>query len=313
MIITTKDIPIEIGPIIINPSINSIPIEIYNTLILYNQEFKITPVFKSITNIENKLIPIIAIDFEKIKDFYPNIQYPPLLDNYVIIGKKLNPIIKNNSISINGKEFLVYRNTTDLNGYEDYSIFIDFRNYLKISNKTALDQIWINSINNLNTLSKITNQYPNITLIESQKLNYIQETIISSLKILQVIMIIASISIALIASTNTILITTFERIPEFTIILAIGAPRTTIFLSLLLEGLIISSISTIFGISLGIITTTLITNSIQSAINLSIPLTANTLLVTQEILLISIMIGIISSILPAYIASSIDIQSNIRI
>ncbi|MFN3478419.1 MAG: FtsX-like permease family protein, partial [bacterium] len=151
-----------------------------------------------------------------------------------------------------------------------------------------------------------------LTLAEYKKINYLQEVIISSLKVLQVIMIIASISIALIASTNTILITTFERIPEFTIILAIGSPRIIIFLTILIESLFLSLVSSLIGLTLGIITTTLVASSIQSALNISIPLMANAHLVSQQVILISILIGLISSIVPAYIASTIDITSTIR-
>jgi len=312
MVITTKDIPVEIGPIIINPSINSIPMELYNTLMLYQNNYTLTPAFKSIINIDNKLIPLIALDFEKIKYFYPSIEPPLFQKDIVLIGKKLSSIIKTNTITIQGKNFSVYTINKDLNGYEDYSIFIDFRNYLQISKRTSIDQIWINNVINKDELSKMVSNYNYLTLIEYSKVNYIQQTVIASIKILQVIMIIASISIALIASTNTILITTFERIPEFTIVLAIGAPRAVVFVSLLLEGLVLSVISSIVGIIIGIITITLINNSLSTALNISIPLLANTFTVVKQILLISTFIGIISSILPAYIASNINIQENIR-
>jgi putative ABC transport system permease protein len=126
-------------------------------------------------------------------------------------------------------------------------------------------------------------------------------------------MIVASISIALIASTNTILITTFERIPDFTIILAIGTPRTTVFLSILIEGLILSIISSFIGIILGIISTVLVTSSIQQSLNISIPLMASITVIINQISLISVIIGLSSSIIPAYIASTINIQENIRI
>ncbi|MCS7165826.1 MAG: FtsX-like permease family protein [Candidatus Calescibacterium sp.] len=312
MIITTKEIPIEIGPIIINPSINHVPFELYTTLIIYENEYYMTPVFKSIVNINNMLIPLISIDLEKINHFYHQIEPPPSQD-YVLIGTKISHIIKSDTIKINDREFKTYTLKKELKGYEDYSIFIDFRKYLEISNRKNFDQIWINSITDIKTLSNIVNKYPNVVLTEYKKLNYIQETIISGLKVLQVIMIIASISIALIASTNTILITTFERIPEFTIILAIGSPRTVVFLSLLIEGIMISSIATLIALLLGIISTLLIGNSIQSALNISIPIMASIYTVVQQIIGISIFIGITSSVLPAYIASSIDIQSNIRI
>ncbi|MFN4219786.1 MAG: hypothetical protein ACK4GJ_02555, partial [bacterium] len=58
--------------------------------------------------------------------------------------------------------------------------------------------------------------------------------------------------------------------------------------------------------------TTLVASSIQSALNISIPLMANAYLVSQQVILISILIGLISSIVPAYIASTIDTTSTIR-
>lgn len=312
MIITTKDIPIEIGPIVIDPSINSVPLELYKTLTLYENEIKFTPVFKSIINLQNKLIPVIALDLQKIRDFYPSIDTPFIQQNQILVGKKLSYLFNQNFITINNQEFQIYKINKEINGYEDYSIFMDFRDYLKISNKTNLSQIWIKDIRNINKLSEIVNHYNYLTLAEYKKINYLQEVIISSLKILQVIMIIASISIALIASTNTILITTFERIPEFTIILAIGSPRIIIFLTILIESLFLSLVSSLIGLTLGIITTTLVASSIQSALNISIPLMANAYLVSQQVILISILIGLISSIVPAYIASTIDTTSTIR-
>lgn len=314
MIITTRDIPIEIGPIVIDPSINSIPFELYNTLTLYENELKFTPVYKSIINLNNKLIPVISLDLQKIKDFYPSIAIdtPFIQPNQILVGKNLGYLFDQNSITLNNQEFQIYKINKEINGYEDYSIFMDFRDYLKISSKTNLSQIWLKNIWNINKLSTIVSKYDHLMLVEYKKVNYLQQVIISGLKILQVIMIIASISIALIASTNTILITTFERIPEFTILLAIGAPRIVIFTTLLIEGLFLSLTSSIIGLILGIITTTLVSSSIQSALNISIPLIANTYVVSQQVIIISILIGIISSILPAYIASTIDVTSSIR-
>jgi len=308
-VITTKEIPIEIGPIIINPSINSIPMKLYNTLLLYN--ITLTPVFKSIINIENKLVPIIAIDFNQINSFYPSLL--PSDQNSILVGKKLQNVITKSSININGIEFQVSYINKELNGYEDYSVFIDFRKYMQLSNKKNIDQIWVNQLIDKKTILDILKQYQYLGVFEYHKINYIQSTLINSLKILQVIMIIASISIALIASTNTILITTFERIPDFTIILAIGAPRSVVFTSLLLEGLILSTISSLIGIFLGVISTSLVAYSIQTALNISIPLMANIFLIINQIALISIFIGICSSIIPAYIASTVNIQENIRI
>jgi len=308
-IITTKDIPIEIGPIIINPSINSIPLELYTTLSIYN--VNTTPLIKGILNIENKLIPVIAIDFNQINIFFPQISTTD--PEYVLVGKKLEKIINKEYINIKNTEFKVLYIDKLLNGYEDYSIFIDFKKYLQISDKKNIDQIWINNIIDKKPILDILNRYPNIGIFEYQKINSIQSTIITSLKVLQVIMIVASISIALIASTNTILITTFERIPDFTIILAIGTPRTTVFLSILIEGLILSTISSFIGIILGIISTVLVTSSIQQSLNISIPLMASITVIINQISLISVIIGLSSSIIPAYIASTINIQENVRI
>ncbi|MEN3014855.1 MAG: FtsX-like permease family protein [bacterium] len=313
MIITTKDLPIEIGPIIINPSIHSIPYQLYSTLELYQDQIRITPVYKNMITIDDKLIPIISLDFEKIKEFYPNINITSTPRYYALVGKKLSKILQKDKIQINNVEFPIQVIDKELNGYEDYSIFIDFRVYTSVAKRLNPDQIWINNIPNLKTLIDIVNQYPDLRLIESKKVSYIQETIITTLKILQVIMVIASISIALIASTNTILITTFERIPEFTILLAIGSPRGVVFLSIMIESLIISIISSLFGMVLGIIVMLFVGGAIQKAINISIPLIANTQIVIQQIIVISFTIGIISSILPAYIASTIEVQSNIRI
>jgi ABC-type antimicrobial peptide transport system permease subunit len=320
IIVSSGELPIELGPIVISTNSFKIDNNIYQELNQKYPNFIISPVFKNLTKINNKLIPIISLNLKYLDKFYPNF-YVNILstEDIVLIGEKLAKILnlkENNPIIIQNKIFKVYKILNKINGYEDYSIFLDYKEYTKLFNVNNLSQLWIvtnlNNLENKKIIQMLKNDYPNLSFYENEEINSNQYSLIAILKSLQVIIIVASVSTALVASTNTILITTFERIKEFAILLAIGSPRALIFLSVLLEGIIISFIGSIIGIILGIISSILFQNSFYKAINLSIPIVSISANVFLQILIITFLIGILSSILPAYISSTINLQESIK-
>jgi len=320
IIVSSGELPIELGPIVISTNSFKIDNNIYQELNQKYPNFIISPVFKNLTKINNKLIPIISLNLKYLDKFYPNF-YVNILstEDIVLIGEKLAKILnlkENNTIIIQNKIFKVYKILNKINGYEDYSIFLDYKEYTKLFNVNNLSQLWIvtnlNNLENKKIIQMLKNDYPNLSFYENEEINSNQYSLIAILKSLQVIIIVASVSTALVASTNTILITTFERIKEFAILLAIGSPRALIFLSVLLEGIIISFIGSIIGIILGIISSILFQNSFYKAINLSIPIVSISANVFLQILIITFLIGILSSILPAYISSIINLQESIK-
>jgi ABC-type antimicrobial peptide transport system permease subunit len=320
IIVSSGELPIELGPIVISTNSFKIDNNIYQELNQKYPNFIISPVFKNLTKINNKLIPIISLNLKYLDKFYPNF-YVNILsaEDIVLIGEKLAKILnlkENDTIIIQSKIFKVYKILNQINGYEDYSIFLDYKEYTKLFNVNNLSQLWIvtnlNNLENKKIIQTLKNDYPNLSFYENEEINSNQYSLIAILKSLQVIIIVASVSTALVASTNTILITTFERIKEFAILLAIGSPRALIFLSVLLEGIIISFIGSIIGIILGIISSILFQNSFYKAINLSIPIVSISTNVFLQILIITFLIGILSSILPAYISSTINLQESIK-
>ena len=320
IIVSSGELPIELGPIVISTNSFKINNNIYQELNQKYPNFIISPVFKNLTKINNKLIPIISLNLKYLDKFYPNF-YVNILstEDIVLIGEKLAKILnlkENNTIIIQNKIFKVYKILNQINGYEDYSIFLDYKEYTKLFNVNNLSQLWIitnlNNLENKKIIQILKTDYPNLFFYENEEINSNQYSLIAILKSLQVIIIVASVSTALVASTNTILITTFERIKEFAILLAIGSPRALIFLSVLLEGIIISFIGSIIGIILGIISSILFQNSFYKAINLSIPIVSISANVFLQILIITFLIGILSSILPAYISSTINLQESIK-
>jgi len=320
IIVSGGELPIELGPIVITTNSFKIDNNIYQELNQKYPNFITSPVFKNLTKINNKLIPIISLNLKHLDKFYPNF-YVNILstEDIVLIGEKLAKILnlkENDTIIIQNKIFKVYKILNKINGYEDYSIFLDYKEYIKLFDINSFSQLWIitnlNNVENKKIIQELKTNYSNLFFYENQEINSNQYSLIAILKSLQVIIIVASVSTALVASTNTILITTFERIKEFAILLAIGSSRLMIFFSLLFEGIIISLIGSSLGILLGIISSILFQNSFYKAINLSIPIVSLSKNVFLQIFIISALIGVLSSILPAYIASTINLQESIR-
>lgn len=320
IIVSSGELPIELGPIVITTNSFKIDNNIYQELNQKYPNFITSPVFKNLTKINNKLIPIISLNLKHLDKFYPNF-YVNILstEDIVLIGEKLAKILnlkENDTIIIQNKIFKVYKILNKINGYEDYSIFLDYKEYIKLFDINSFSQLWIitnlNNVENKKIIQELKTNYSNLFFYENQEINSNQYSLIAILKSLQVIIIVASVSTALVASTNTILITTFERIKEFAILLAIGSSRLMIFFSLLFEGIIISLIGSSLGILLGIISSILFQNSFYKAINLSIPIVSLSKNVFLQIFIISALIGVLSSILPAYIASTINLQESIR-
>ena len=322
IVITSGDLPLELGPIVVSTTSYKININIYQEIRQKYPNLIVSPIFKDLIKINEKLVPLISMDLEYMGKFYPQNNViittnEPINEPIVLIGKELSKILnlkENDILKIKGNDYKIYKVLDKFNGYEDYSIFMDYRDYIKLFNINYLSQLWVitNSPESNKIISDLKNEYPNLFFYNIQEANNSQYSIIAILKAIQVVIIVASVSTALVASTNTILITTFERIKEFAIILAIGSPRAIVFLTVLLEGIIISTIGSIIGITLGIISSLLFQNSFHKALNLSIPIVSISTTVFYQILIITCLIGVLSSILPAYIAYTINLHESIR-
>jgi len=277
---------------------------------------------KDMTNIENiKLITVYGIEPEN-AEFFKNalpqykISKGRMLqkneDDAVIITEKLakdNNLFIGNTVKIDGKNFRIVGFFDAQSGFSgSYLIAMTLKSARELSKipEDEFSALYIIPKGDTSRLvEKLKIIFPNYRVTSSQQSEQSINKFLSSLTI--ALWFVSSISaiVAGIGIMNTMLMSVMERIKEFGVLKAIGWQNKHIMKMIVLEAILLGLIGgaggIIFGSIISIITQSI--TAVPSVITLSLIIQA---------LIFSIVIGIISSLYPAIIASKMSPVESVR-
>jgi putative ABC transport system permease protein len=254
--------------------------------------------------------------------------------NVVVVGSRVanstfNNIQINRQISINGRLFRVVGILKESGGNDDSKIFMPIENAITIiegKDKKNFDSILVR-VKDISLIDTTIIDITNKLLISHgilqnkrqdfsvTSLKSMQERIsstISSVSLFLTAIAVISLIVGAIGIMNTMFTSVLEKTKEIGILKAIGAKDRDILTIFLLNSAIIGIIGGIFGIILGIFVSGYIgslsgfSNGGGNSMGRLLSSTYISPLLIIEIFVLSIIIGLISGVIPAYRASKLE-------
>jgi putative ABC transport system permease protein len=321
-VVPRERLPLSIGGISL--SFQPIPQNVFETLLQDPKVLSAAPVVEFFPIVNGRQTVFLGFDSSKFPLFFPPSLQPENGSLYgtnaseITLGAKLASDLRisvGDSIKINGEDFKVSGILNATGGMEDSFGFMPLEQALSLSGEKGYSEIWLqlkDPSEQASVQREIQQNFPFLQVLTKEE--YLASTFvfIKFLLVLEWSLSLVGILIALAASTNTMLISTYERMKEYGILRGIGASRQFIFALILWESLLVSFLGGIAGIVAGILGARSLDFLLSNLLQFSIPFTKITPILLLEGLSIAIGIGLISAWIPAVIASKQDILKAIR-
>ncbi|HPZ09950.1 MAG TPA: ABC transporter permease [Candidatus Eremiobacteraeota bacterium] len=262
---------------------------------------------------------------DKMNIFFPKIEIQEgdffQKTNDLIIGPQISRELKidiENQFPISQVNFNIVGKTYPVYSFEDYACFISLDDALTVQRTQGVQEIWVQVADDSssgeidNIIKTIRKEMKDVTV--KTKVEYLGDAnhFVALVRLLQYAISAIGILIAITASMNTMLMSTYERMDEFGTLRAIGASRFFIFSMVLFESLFLSFIGGILGVLLGFLGSGLFNDAIVTLLKLSFPVSKVTFRLIIEALMLSIGVGLLGALIPAFIASRMEIIKALR-
>ena len=329
-------VPVELGPVTITSVSSELSPELIREI---EEDAYLSKYAPHVLGVNRYMISfggynflVYSMDLRKMSIFYPSVARDSSLavtlsnlsdeelSSTLLAGHRIASLLKlreEDSVSIFGKVLTLKAILPYIGGYEDYSFIVD-SSVTKVfrTGGEGYQQLWIAFEYRPDNISEVigylSNSFPNLRFVRADELEASRLNTLKLLRMLQFSIALIGIMIAFTATTNTMLISTYERLREFGILLAIGTPRFMVFLTIMWEGLIVSIVGGVIGAFFGVLGTYLFGSSLESVLRFAFPLTGLSFYSFLDLLGLILLLGISSSLLPAYIAARVDIIRALR-
>jgi len=203
--------------------------------------------------------------------------------------------------------------------FQDYFCFISAENAMKITKARGYQEIWLQTravdrSGREALVQALNKKFENMKLKIQTREEYLgaANEFIGYAWLLQFAISAIGILIAMTASMNTMLMSTYERIKEFGTLRAIGGANMTVFLMILMESMILSIVGGFGGIILGVMGSRVLDEAVKVILQLSFPLARITPGLIIYAIILSIVVGFVGAIIPAVIVHRMNIIDALR-
>ncbi len=118
--------------------------------------------------------------------------------------------------------------------------------------------------------------------------------------------------IAVTASMNTMLMSTYERLGEYATLRAVGASRRVISLTIIFEGIFLNVTGGVLGLLFGYLATGVLDKAVVLLLEIPYPMAGVTPALLLQALGLSFCVGVVGSIIPCFVVSRIDLVAELR-
>lgn len=130
--------------------------------------------------------------------------------------------------------------------------------------------------------------------------------------LLQVAVSMVGVLIAITASMNTMLMSTYERLGEYATLRAIGASRRVISLTIIFEAIFLNVTGGVLGLAFGYLATGVLDKAVALVLEIPYPLAGVTPALLLQALVLSFCVGLVGALIPCFIVSRIDLVAQLR-
>jgi putative ABC transport system permease protein len=287
------------------------------------------PEFKSVMGVdriqvvtEGQILTVWGIEGEKFNAFFPHFQISQGRmfqgDLEMVAGAAIaqaKGLAEGKTFSMRDRTFTVAGVGAPVGYFQDYFCFVPVKTALASHNAAGYQEAWI-QLNEPGARAiaaqALREKYPDLSVKTREDYLGAVNDIIQYAWLLQFAVAAIGLLIAMTASMNTMLMSTYERIKEFATLRAIGASRFTVLAMILFESLILSLTGGVAGIIMGLMGSQLLDTALTTFFQLSFPLARITLRLVMEGLALSAFVGFVGALLPSIIVYRMTIINALR-
>ena len=130
--------------------------------------------------------------------------------------------------------------------------------------------------------------------------------------LLQFAVSMVGVLIAVTASMNTMLMSTYERLGEYATLRAVGASRRVIAMTIIYEAIFLNVTGGFLGLAFGFLATGVLDKAVAILLEIPYPMAGVTPVLLLQALGLSFLVGLIGAVIPIFIVSRIDLVAQLR-
>lgn len=130
--------------------------------------------------------------------------------------------------------------------------------------------------------------------------------------LLQVAVSMVGVLIAITASMNTMLMSTYERLGEYATLRAVGASRRVISMTIIFEAIFLNVTGGVLGLLFGYLATGVLDKAVALLLEIPYPMAGVTPALLLQALGLSLFVGVAGALIPCFVVSRIDLVAELR-
>lgn len=280
------------------------------------------PITRIMAKYQNTSMIFWGIEYDKFESFFPNLEITQgtIFTNkqHLVLGgalaQQLN-LALGSTITLGGIPFSTIGITGKTGGFEEYFGYIPLKQAVNIQKNSGFQEIWLKLEDHhriKETQKRINELFPHLAARTSEEFLGVSRDFVKTTRLLQYAVAGIGILISIAASMNTMLMSTYERMKEFATLRAIGTPRAFVFGMVLAESSILAVIGGTIGVIIGLFTSYIFNKALVTLFQLSFPLTLVTPSLVGQSLLISLGVGVMGAIIPAFIVYGMNVVKGLK-
>lgn len=261
------------------------------------------------------ILPVLYLDRESISVFFPRLGGLPedLPEGKVILGEGLARQEFGSAAMDavqHGQTRLEVAGVVRGGGFQDFFAFV-----APPKENNGYQEIWLqlrDSALATGDAAKIRSEIPGVQVLTRSEYLARSSVFVRYAWLLQASIASIGVLIAITASMNTMLMSTYERLREFAVLRAIGASRLTVCLMLVWESLMLSGAGGLLGCLFGMLVSGVLDEAVVVLLQLPFPLAQITPMLLLQGMLLSMLVGMAGALIPLVLIWRQQIMDGLR-
>lgn len=281
-------------------------------------------VIRSFWESEKSVIPVIAIDTMALRDFMPSLAPVgggaiPTEANEAAIGASIPAEAFPDGIAEKVVvEEIPFRVTSRVRGggFRDHFVFVHIEGLLEARPQRGVHEIWI-KLNDPNLANGLADKIRAMEIPKTQVLTRKEylgaaKDYLNMAWFLNAAIAMIGVLIAITASMNTMLMSTYERLKEFATLRAIGASRSVVGKMVIAESVMLNLAGGLLGLLFGLIASNVLDKAVRILLEIPYPLAQVTFKLMVQGMFLSVFIGVVGALIPVWLIFRLDLVKSLR-
>ena len=283
-------------------------------------------VVRSAWDAEKNLVPVIGIDTLVLSQFMPGLKpsqgsMMPTEPFEAAVGVSIGEESFDRDpdgyplVTIEDVPFRVTARVSG-GGFRDHFVFVPLSGLLELRPQRGVHEIWI-QLHDPNLARGVADKIRGMGIPRSQVLT--RKEYLGAAKdylnlawLLQAAIAMIGVLIAITASMNTMLMSTYERLKEFATLRAVGASRGVVGKMVLAESIILNLAGGLLGLLFGLAASGVLDKAVRILLEIPYSLAKVTPTLMLQGIGLSLLIGLVGAIIPCWLIFKLDLVKSLR-